>query len=329
MHTDSLHTIQKTSGKTSPPEDLAERDWLTGLYNRRAVERIFHEFSSDETHGLVFLVAVTNLSQLNNRYGHLIGDHVLKETAKILGFLFSRKELIGRLDGNEFLIFSPGSDSTERMESRIQQLKGRFRSITLPDGNSCRLSVSISAEPLQPGDTYRSLMNRMDTNRLQKETKPAGSNPPGTEAWNPPGVIIDLKHIQQELSEQELLPGAYCQDYENFKNIYRFVARGLYRSGREAFIILITLADENGSFISLSCREAQMKLLGTLIQNSLRIGDVYTQYSSCQYLVMVLDASAENANMIGLRIRDAFLKATEMPERLCLLHAVYPMEGIR
>lgn len=44
---------------------------------------------------------------------------------------------------------------------------------------------------------------------------------------------------------------------------------------------------------------------------------------------MVLDASAENANMIGLRIRDAFLQATEMPERLCLLHAVYPMEGIR
>ena len=122
MHTDSLHIIQDKSGKSPRPEDLAERDWLTGLYNRRAVERIFHEFSSDETHGLVFLVAVTNLSQLNNRYGHLIGDHILKETAKILGFLFSRKELIGRLDGNEFLIFSPGSDSTERMESIIQQL---------------------------------------------------------------------------------------------------------------------------------------------------------------------------------------------------------------
>lgn len=329
MHTDSSYHTSDRSAEEQHLRDLADHDWLTGLFNRRAVERFFHELSADGTQGIVFLISVSNLGRLNNRYGHLIGDYILKETARILGFMFSHKELIGRLEGNEFFVFSPGSDSDERMEARILQLKSRFRSVTLPDGHSCRLSVSISGEPLRPGDTYHTLMKRIDSDRLKgQENLSVPEIPAVSESHTPPGVVMDLKHIQHELSEQELLTGAYCQDYDNFKNIYRFVARGLHRSGREAFTILITLADGDGTFISLSCRESQMKLLGTVIQNCLRIGDVYTQYSSCQYLVMVLDASAENANMIGLRIRDAFLESTDIPDRFCLLHAVYPLEGI-
>lgn len=324
----STSTTSNPSNNSSADSDrlreLAEHDWLTGLYNRRAVEEAFTRLAKEKAQGIVLLLSIQNLGQLNNRFGHLTGDQILKETARILGFMFSRRDLIGRLEGDEFLIFSPGAYSADFLESKIMQLKNRFRSITLPSGISCRLTVYADGGLFRPGDTYRALMRRIDNARLERERSQQDQD-----YLNPPGVVIDLKCIQQELCEQEMIPGAYCQDYESFKSIYRFVERGLRRSGREAFTILITLTDEDGTFIPLDVRKDQMQLLGTLIQNNLRIGDVYTQYSSCQYLVMVLDASAENANMIGMRIRQAFLEATEVSERFCLLHAVYPVKSSR
>ena len=61
------------------------------------------------------------------------------------------------------------------------------------------------------------------------------------------------------------------------------------------------------------------------IQISLRSGDVFTQYSSCQYLVMISDASAENVEMIADRICTAFYKAIGGECQGVLLHHCYQM----
>lgn len=122
-----------------------------------------------------------------------------------------------------------------------------------------------------------------------------------------------------------MIPGAYCQDYETFKNIYRFVERRLRRAKISSYILLLTLTDGNGDFPPLEKRERQMAALRELIQNSLRSGDVFTQYSSCQYLVMVADASAENVEMIAARIREAFYRIIDNGSGQVLLHHCYPM----
>ena len=131
--------------------------------------------------------------------------------------------------------------------------------------------------------------------------------------------------MRGELAEQTMIPGAYCQDYETFKNIYRFVERRLRRAKISSYILLLTLTDGNGDFPPLEKRERQMAALRELIQNSLRSGDVFTQYSSCQYLVMVADASAENVEMIAARIREAFYRIIDNGSGQVLLHHCYPM----
>ena len=94
---------------------------------------------------------------------------------------------------------------------------------------------------------------------------------------NAKGICIDMKRICEDLTEESMAPGAYCQDYNSFRHIFRFVERGLRRSGSSAYIILLTLTDKNGDFIPLENRRHYMEILGQVIQRSVRAGDVFTQ----------------------------------------------------
>ena len=142
---------------------------------------------------------------------------------------------------------------------------------------------------------------------------------------NAKGIHTDMKRIRQDLTEESLVPGAYCQDYDNFRRIFRFVERGLRRNGSSAYIILLTLTDKNGDFVPLENRKQYMEILRQVIQRSVRSGDVFTQYSSCQFLLMVLDASRENALQIGQRIQKEFQSLTPDGSAICLEHDVSPL----
>ena len=142
---------------------------------------------------------------------------------------------------------------------------------------------------------------------------------------NARGIHTDMKRIRQDLTEESLSPGAYCQDYDNFRRIFRFVERGLRRNGSSAYIILLTLTDKNGDFIPLENRKRYMEMLRQVIQSSVRVGDVFTQYSSCQFLLMVLDASRENALQIGQRIQKEFQALTPDGPAICLENDVSPL----
>ena len=57
------------------------------------------------------------------------------------------------------------------------------------------------------------------------------------------GIAVDAERIRKELSEQVVMSGAFCQDYEAFKNIFRFVERRLRRTHISSYIILLTLTN--------------------------------------------------------------------------------------
>lgn len=108
-------------------------------------------------------------------------------------------------------------------------------------------------------------------------------------------------------------------------SIYRFVERGLKRSGQSAYIILMTLTDAQGQFVPLAAREEYMSRLSDDLQASLRSGDLFAPYSGCQYLLMVLGASSENAAVIAGRIHTRFMSRVAPDAGLLLRYDVYPM----
>ena len=93
--------------------DQAERDWLTGLHNRRFLARELARPSTD--HRGMVSVAVLDLDhfkQINDRFGHGVGDMVLVRAAELLSKVVRASDIIVRSGGEEFLVLMPQTDAT-------------------------------------------------------------------------------------------------------------------------------------------------------------------------------------------------------------------------
>ncbi len=139
--------------------------------------------------------------------------------------------------------------------------------------------------------------------------------------------IKDANRVRKELIEQIRKPGAYCQDYDTFKGIYRFLERGIIRSGQKACVILITVVNEQGESLLPHEKDVLMERRGEKIGATPRIGDVYTRYYSSQYLILVIDTTEGQADIIVDRIKGKFL--ADSPGNNILIHHCYELQPAR
>ncbi|MBD3895193.1 GGDEF domain-containing protein [Halomonas sp. ML-15] len=132
--------------------DLAQRvryDPLTGLYNRAHLEVLLEQHFRDALDqqrelSLVF-IDLDYFKQLNDRYGHRLGDDVLKGFADLLREQLSDRVLGGRYGGEEFLLFLPGAgrDTAERLAKALQQRMAGSTLATTPGQKEIRVSASM------------------------------------------------------------------------------------------------------------------------------------------------------------------------------------------
>lgn len=120
--------IEALEGERSRMQGLAERDALTGLYNRRAGEAWLRE--AVERHGPgvgVILFDVDRFKQINDRFGHSSGDEVLCEIAARATAAIRRQDVLMRWGGEEFLVLLRGVDAAgllrvaEDLRLRVRQ----------------------------------------------------------------------------------------------------------------------------------------------------------------------------------------------------------------
>ncbi|MBI3895195.1 MAG: diguanylate cyclase [Acidobacteria bacterium] len=104
----------------------ATHDPLTGLWNRTAVlaalRRELVRARRKKTAVGIILADVDHFKQINDTWGHLMGDAVLKETARRMSAAVREYDAVGRYGGEEFLIVVPGSDGlgTVNLGERIR-----------------------------------------------------------------------------------------------------------------------------------------------------------------------------------------------------------------
>ncbi|MBR0564702.1 GGDEF domain-containing protein [Azoarcus sp. L1K30] len=135
-------------------QELATRDALTGIYNRRGIlERLSAAFARARREGgqlALILVDVDHFKKINDCFGHSTGDAVLKEIANRLGSHLRQYNHLGRLGGEEFLIVmgdvecTQGTCIAERLRKEIGALPVEH------DGRS--IAVTISAGVVQAAD---------------------------------------------------------------------------------------------------------------------------------------------------------------------------------
>jgi len=89
----------------------SQRDFLTGVYNRKTFERFFDEYSASavaaHTDLSFIIIDIDHFKQFNDKFGHLIGDEVLKIVAKALTDSLKGRDIVGRFGGEEFVVLLP------------------------------------------------------------------------------------------------------------------------------------------------------------------------------------------------------------------------------
>lgn len=93
-------------------QHMAERDLLTGLYNKVTTEQLIKEYMvssiTPSPAGALFVIDIDDFKIVNDQLGHLYGDAILSELSDRLLSLFREDDIVGRIGGDEFIVFAKG-----------------------------------------------------------------------------------------------------------------------------------------------------------------------------------------------------------------------------
>ncbi len=161
----------------------AERDidLLTGLYNRRGMmshmERLFTA-ESERGYGAVVVVDADGLKQVNDSYGHLIGDAYLKRMAEQFQNFGAPQQFCGRIGGDEFLLMLYGYKSENEVLDALSRLRFQQKNtvLHLDDGSELPLRFSFGYVLIQGREDYHSMISEADAymynvKRLRKQAQ--------------------------------------------------------------------------------------------------------------------------------------------------------------
>lgn len=181
----------KVQERTEALDRLASTDSLTELLNRRGMsERIEAEISRsrrERSHiGLLWL-DIDRFKEINDQHGHALGDQALKAVAGVLRGLLRPYDCVSRWGGDEFLVLTQSSDSSD-----VDALGERIRSVIagschLQDagGSPLPLSVSVGSYFSNNDEGMESMLQRAD--QALYEAKAAGRN--AYRAWHAPQSV--------------------------------------------------------------------------------------------------------------------------------------------
>jgi diguanylate cyclase (GGDEF)-like protein len=146
-------------------EDLNRQDALTGLPNRRAfmeaLERCWAHWRRDRAGFAVVCVDVDHFKAVNDTFGHLAGDEVLRQVAQAMVGQIRPTDVLARTGGEEFVLLV-----TDPEPSHLLALTERLRrtvadSVTTPDGLPVHVSLGV-AHALSPDERGDAVVSRAD-----------------------------------------------------------------------------------------------------------------------------------------------------------------------
>jgi diguanylate cyclase (GGDEF)-like protein len=140
--------------------ELAIRDGLTGLHNRRYFDEVYHLLIAGRARAIgptgpmaAILFDLDEFGHLNKQYGHQTGDEVLRGFGRVLRRHFRASDLVARYGGEEFVVILDGGTG-EAAEELANKVREEFREqlVDAPDGSSLSASVSAGCATLTDTD---------------------------------------------------------------------------------------------------------------------------------------------------------------------------------
>lgn len=167
-------SLYMVSAKIETIEESARRDELTGSFNRRylmaSLQQQKHVVDASDQSLCLAVMDLDHFKRINDEVGHLAGDEVLRQFAKLAQQNIRREDVFGRYGGEEFLLMLPGVGLLEALNT-IE----RIRALTETKLNILaklerKVTVSIGLTQFIPGETVLDLFARADVAMYMAKT---------------------------------------------------------------------------------------------------------------------------------------------------------------
>lgn len=161
----------------SQMELYANYDYLTSIYNRRTfldkLELEIRKSKSFKVPTSLMMIDIDRFKYINDTYGHLAGDIVLKRVSQILREGIRAKDILGRYGGDEFVICLPETSFDEAVNI-AERLRSKIECVTIKQGSfeiNVTASFGIAAYDCGANEDADSLISRADKNMYKAKVK--------------------------------------------------------------------------------------------------------------------------------------------------------------
>ncbi|HQQ70723.1 MAG TPA: GGDEF domain-containing protein [Alicycliphilus sp.] len=159
------HVRRRLSESLRMIRDMAERDALTGAFNRHHMEEMLdREVSRCERGAPAFVLLIADIDhfkRINDSYGHLVGDLVLKTAAHAMRDVLRKADYMARYGGEEFVMLIAAHNPVEAKVA-CERLRVQVERLRPPELGTHNVTISIGGTAYRSGDTQAALLGRAD-----------------------------------------------------------------------------------------------------------------------------------------------------------------------
>lgn len=209
--------------------ERAQRDMLTKLYNKGSSQEYIQAVLANNVPGkmaALMIIDLDNFKHMNDTMGHLFGDALLSEVAHSIQKQFRSEDIVGRVGGDEFLVFLgqiPNAALAEQKAVQVMKAIGEMAVQELTEVElSCSIGIAIYPEC---GHTYHELFQRADQALYRAKNQGKGRY-----------CIADAKLLSEEFPVQPCsAANTRIDSYEETESnvelrLFEYVFRILYKS---------------------------------------------------------------------------------------------------
>lgn len=310
----------------------AQKDSLTGLWDRKYTESAINEYLDGGNSGVMYMLDMDDFKQINDRFGHIRGDEVLVALADVIKDCFNSEDIFCRIGGDEFLVFSKGRPGELNPKAQADKINLCLKDKIVLPGIESSVSIGIALAP-NDGNSFSQLYSNSDKALYYVKQNGKG----GAHFFSDVAEIFsaghdncvtlaDLEFIKNMFSDNELNSGAMQVEYGNFKNIYHFIERCIARTQQNVELVLFTLSDYKGEMPDVLSLKKASDVFGEAVCENIRRGDVFTSFSSSQYVVILMNVNVNFGEVVAERIISRF-NATKGDLPVKLHYDVQPIEA--
>ena len=272
----------------------AATDQLTKLLNKTSAQREIGEIVKNSS-GALLMIDLDSFKPVNDIYGHAMGDKILIRFAELIRNIIRENDLAGRMGGDEFIAFLQNID-----DEKILQIKSAFLNEEILKtarnllGNDMQIPLGASIGAVfvpDEGRDFQKLYEKAD--KALYEVKQHGKH--GISIFrekNHAEKKLSVEGISQMrliLSERTVENCAYFVEFEDFKKIYRLLAR------------MVNIYKKNLILAQFTLPEKFSEEFKEILIHALRKSDCVTQ-SGKKFIILLMEVTLKETDAIKDRI---------------------------